>query len=42
MEMESNGPPYKLYEKGFNFPNKVEGNDQKAEKCETEITTEIW
>ncbi len=31
MEMESNGPPYNLYEKGFNFLNKVEGNVQKAE-----------
>lgn len=32
MEMESNGPLYNLYGKGFNFPNKVEGNEQKAEK----------
>lgn len=41
MEMESNGLQYNLYEKGFNFLNKVEGNDQKAEKCEPEIITEI-
>lgn len=41
MEMESNGPLYNLFGNGFNYPNKVEGNDQKAEKFEPEIITEI-